>query len=72
MFKVLAKILMKELSCEYPRISHTVLYDIITVRLGCHKFCTTWVPKMLTDAHKMHRMASAFVDFFRAIPQRWR
>jgi hypothetical protein len=30
-------ITISELSCEFPQISHTVLYDI-TVRLGCHKF----------------------------------
>jgi hypothetical protein len=63
MFRVLAKILTKELLCEYPQISHTVLYEIITVRLGCHKFCATWVPKILADVHKVQRMASAFVDF---------
>jgi hypothetical protein len=27
--------------------------------------------KMLTGAHKMQRMALAFVDFFRVTPQRW-
>jgi hypothetical protein len=41
-----------ELSCEFPQISHIVLYKIITVRLGSHKFCTRWVRRMLTDAHK--------------------
>jgi hypothetical protein len=48
-----------ELLCEFPQISHTVLHEIITVRLGFHKFCTRWNPKMLMDAHKMQRMASA-------------
>jgi hypothetical protein len=32
---------------------------IITVRLCCQKFCARLIPKMLTDAHKMQRMASA-------------
>jgi hypothetical protein len=40
-------------------------------RLDYHKFCARWVPKMLTGTHKTQRMASAFVDFFRSIPQRW-
>jgi hypothetical protein len=48
-----------ELSCEFPQISHIVLCEIITVRLGYHKFCTRWVPEVLTGAHKMQRMASA-------------
>jgi hypothetical protein len=50
---------------------HALLSKRITiVRLGYHKFCARWVPKMLTGAHEMLRMALAFVDFFRAIPQR--
>jgi hypothetical protein len=61
---------ISELSCEFPQISRTLLYYFITVRLGCHKFCTRWVPKMLMGAHKTQRMASAFADFSRAIPQR--
>jgi hypothetical protein len=63
---------ISEVSCEFPQISRTLLYEIIAVRLGYHKFSATWVPKMLTGAHKTQRMASAFVDFFTAIPQKWR
>jgi hypothetical protein len=40
---------ISELSCEFPQISRTLLYDIITVTLGYHhNFCARWVPKMLT------------------------
>jgi hypothetical protein len=57
--------IISELLCEFPQISCTLLYKkIITVRLGCHKFCTRWVPEMLTGVHKMLWMAAAFVDFF--------
>jgi hypothetical protein len=38
-----------------------LLYEIITVWLGCHKFYVRWVPKMLTGAHETQRMASAFI-----------
>jgi hypothetical protein len=31
------------LSCEFPHISSTVLYEIITDRLGYHKFRARWV-----------------------------
>jgi hypothetical protein len=48
----------------------TLLYEIITVRLGCHKFWAKWVLKMLMSAHKMQRMALVFAEFFRVIPQR--
>jgi hypothetical protein len=50
---------ISELLCEFPQISRTVLYKIITVRLGYHKFCPRWVLKMHTGAHKTQRMASA-------------
>jgi hypothetical protein len=35
------------------------LYETVTKKLGYHKFCARWVPKMLTDVHKTQRMASA-------------
>jgi hypothetical protein len=54
---------ISEFSCEFPQISRTVLYEIITVWLGYHKFCKTWVPKMLMSERKTQRMASAFVEF---------
>jgi hypothetical protein len=51
---------ISELSCESPQISHTVLYETMTARLGYrHKFCTRWVLKMLMGVHKTQRMASA-------------
>jgi transposase len=55
---------------EFLQISRTVLYEIITRRLGYHKFWARWAPKMLTGAHETQRMSSAFVDLFRAIRQR--
>jgi hypothetical protein len=50
---------ISELACKFPQISLTFLYDIITVRLGYHKSCSTWVRKILTLVHKRQRMASA-------------
>jgi hypothetical protein len=49
---------ISELSCEFPLVLHTVLYEVVIVRLGYHEFCTTWVPKMLMGEHKKQRMAS--------------
>jgi transposase len=48
---------ISELSSEILQISHIVLYELITVGLGCHKFCAIWVAKMLTGAYKTQRMA---------------
>lgn len=53
---------MAELSTDFPQISKTLLYEIVTARLGYRKFCARWVPKILTDHHKSQRMASA-LDF---------
>ena len=50
---------ISELSEEFPQISRTTLYRIVTDRLGYHKFCARWVPKQLTDLHKTQRMGSA-------------
>jgi hypothetical protein len=61
---------ISELSCKFPQISCTIFYKIITVKLGYHKFCRGWVPKMLTDVQKTQRMGSA-LTIFRTIPQRW-
>jgi hypothetical protein len=41
---------ISELSYEFPHISRTVLYRTIEIRVGYHKFCARWVPKMLTGA----------------------
>jgi hypothetical protein len=50
---------ISELLCEFPQISHTLLYETITVRLDNHKFSARWASKMVTGAHKMQKMASA-------------
>jgi hypothetical protein len=34
---------ISELSCEFPYISRTVLYEVITDKVGYHKFCARWV-----------------------------
>jgi hypothetical protein len=60
---------ISELSCEFPQISCTILSEIITVRLGYHKFCARWVLKMLTGVHKTQNGFG--FDFFRVILWRW-
>jgi hypothetical protein len=62
---------ISEISGEFPQISRTLLYEIITVRLCYPKFCARWVTKMLMGAKKMQRMALVIVDIFTAIPQKW-
>jgi hypothetical protein len=61
---------ISELSCAFTQISRTLLYVIVTVMQGYHKFCARKVPKTLMGAQKTQRMASA-LTFFRTIPQKW-
>lgn len=55
-----------ELSLCFPQVSRTLLFEIVTHKLGYHKFCARWVPKMLTDLHKGQRMGAAltFLDAY--------
>jgi hypothetical protein len=52
---------ISELLCEFPQISCTALYKIITAKLDYHQFCARWVLKMLMGTQKMLRMASALM-----------
>ena len=41
-----------EFSLEFPPISRSLLHEIVTEKLDYHKFCTRWVPKLLSEDHK--------------------
>jgi histone-lysine N-methyltransferase SETMAR len=44
---------------EFPEVSRSSLYSIVSEHLGYKKICARWVPKMLSDTHKTRRMTSA-------------
>lgn len=44
---------------DFPNVSRSVLYGIVTEHLNYRKLCARWVPKMLTDVHKTKRLSSA-------------
>jgi hypothetical protein len=76
LFKVLTKFYerqrftISELSCEFPQISHTILYEIITVRLGYHhKFMQDRFRKRSRVSTKRREWFR--LRLFRAIPKRW-
>jgi len=48
-----------EFSLEFPQISQSLLHEIVTEKLGYHKFCARWVPKLLSEDHKKQRMAAS-------------
>lgn len=47
-----------------PKISRTVVHEILSDRLGYRKLCARWVPKMLTEEHKINRAAREFLERF--------
>jgi hypothetical protein len=50
---------IRELHHIIPKVSKTTIYEAVTQKLGYRKLCACWVPKMLTDDHKMKWMGSA-------------
>ena len=50
---------ISELSDDFPEISRTSLFCVVTENLGYRKYCARWVPKQLTDVHKAQRIESA-------------
>jgi hypothetical protein len=51
---------VSELLYEFPQISLTVLYEIVTFKEGCHKSNAWWVPKILTGVHKTIKISLNF------------
>jgi hypothetical protein len=58
-----------ELTLEFPQISRILLHEIVTVKLGYHKFCARWVLKLLSEDHKKPHGSSA--DISRGLRERW-
>jgi hypothetical protein len=52
-----------ELTSEFPQISPTVPYDMITGRLCCHTICARLFPKLLTVVHKMQTIIFSALAF---------
>ena len=50
------------LSLHFPQILWSLLHKIASDELKFRKLCARWVPKMLTEEHKLKRQASA-LDF---------
>jgi len=53
------RFIISELSLKFPQVSRSVIYDIVSEKLGSKKLCARWVPKMLTDEHKQKHLAAA-------------
>jgi hypothetical protein len=48
----------RELHHTIPEVSKTTIHEAVIEKLGYRKSCARWVPKMLTDDHKMKWMDS--------------
>ena len=53
---------ISSLSLHFPQISRSRPHEIVSDKLEFRKLCARWVPKMLTEEHKLKRQASA-LDF---------
>ncbi|GBM49686.1 hypothetical protein AVEN_274346-1 [Araneus ventricosus] len=61
-FQANRRLRLRELHKTIPGMSMTTLHECVTVTLGYHKLCASWVSKMLTEEHKKKRMGFA-LDF---------
>ncbi|GBN21415.1 hypothetical protein AVEN_246372-1 [Araneus ventricosus] len=43
------------LSNDFPEVSRSVLYKIVSEKLNFKKLCSPWVTKLLTEDHKNKR-----------------
>ncbi|GBM56337.1 hypothetical protein AVEN_60318-1 [Araneus ventricosus] len=43
------------LSSDFPEVSRSVLYKIVSEKLNFRDLCSRWVPKLLTEDHKNKR-----------------
>lgn len=50
------RVTVDELSAMFPQISRSLLHETITETLGYRKLSARWVPKRLTDQHKLNRV----------------
>ncbi|KAG5324314.1 MOS1T transposase, partial [Pseudoatta argentina] len=50
------RLTVDELSAMFPQISRSLLRETITETLGYRKLSARWVPKQLTDQHKLNRV----------------
>ncbi|GBM24463.1 hypothetical protein AVEN_41108-1 [Araneus ventricosus] len=46
---------ISSLSNDFPEVSRSVLYKIVSEKLNFKKLCSHWVPKLLTKDHKNKR-----------------
>ncbi|KAL4143360.1 hypothetical protein QTP88_005698 [Uroleucon formosanum] len=50
---------MTSLAKHFPQISRSLLHEIVSIKLNFRKLCARWVPKILTDEHRVKRQGSA-------------
>ncbi|GFV80337.1 HTH_48 domain-containing protein [Trichonephila clavipes] len=50
------------LALTFPNVGRTTLHKVVSEKLKFRKLCARWVPRLLTEEHKLKRMACA-LDF---------
>jgi hypothetical protein len=54
------RVIIAQLEIRF-NLSRGTIWDIVHESLGYRKFCSTWVPRQLTDKHKKRRMGSSLM-----------
>ncbi|GFX02816.1 uncharacterized protein TNCV_4437981 [Trichonephila clavipes] len=60
--KYLRKFTITTLSLEFPNVSRSVVYKIVTEDFNFKKLCSRWVPRLLTAEHQEKKFAIS-LDF---------
>ncbi|KAG8293649.1 hypothetical protein J6590_013798 [Homalodisca vitripennis] len=55
------RLTLDELSAMFPQISRSLIHETITETLGYRKLSARWVPKQLTEQHKLNRVQSSML-----------
>ncbi|GFX06281.1 histone-lysine N-methyltransferase SETMAR [Trichonephila clavipes] len=56
------RLTISTLALEFPNVGRTTLHKVVSEKLKFRKLCARWVPRLLTEEHKLKRMACA-LDF---------
>ena len=53
---------ISSLELEFPKVGRTTLHKIVSEKLKFRKLCARWIPRLLTEEHKLKRMVCV-LDF---------
>ncbi|GFX12532.1 uncharacterized protein TNCV_3156531 [Trichonephila clavipes] len=55
------RLTISTLALGFPNVDRTTLHKVVSEKLKFCKLCARWVPRLLTEEHKLKRMACALI-----------